>query len=242
MTPKNLSTARWRETGFFATVISKYFEKEISDMNPKTWMGIWLRPRAAMRALLDAPPQSGMIHLLAALSGMYQAYSRIMTRGVEPGNFASPLWMWIGIIVLGGFFGIVELYVVGWLLRLTGRWAGGQGTTESVRQAWAWSSVAVLPMLPFFVLEFYLYGDSLFLKQQELVSDTSAARILAVLVYLAELVLSIWSLIVFLKFLAEAHRFSTGKALLATVYAGLLIFAAFIVAFVVVILFAVLFR
>ncbi|MBL0387436.1 YIP1 family protein [Tumebacillus sp. ITR2] len=189
-------------------------------MNMSPWITMWTQPRATMRELLDGPRQAGMVALLAIFAGIHDAYNNASTR-----NMGENLngWTWLPILIGGAIGGYFMLYFAGWLLTMVGRWNGGHGTQEDVRRAWAWSTIPAVWTIPLMFVEIALYGDSMFTKNPQLIYDNLFTLILTILITIVQLVVAIWGIVVWLKCLGEAHRFSAGKALATTIYSGLLI-------------------
>ncbi|KEO85267.1 Yip1 family protein [Tumebacillus flagellatus] len=191
-------------------------------MNRSPWFTMWTQPRATMAELLAGKPQPGMVALLAMLTGISDAYNKASTRGVGE-SFGA--WTWLPILVGGAIGGYVLLYLAGWLLTMVGRWNGGTGSQEDVRRAWAWSSIPMVWSLPLIFVELGLYGNQVFAKDPEPLygPGTLIPVILSLIVSILDVIVGIWSLVVFFKCLAQAHSFSTGKAFATTVYSMLLV-------------------
>jgi len=180
------------------------------DQALSPWLEIWVRPRAAMRRILDTDPRRGVLALMvaAALVGAASlaAEPKIAVLLRVPSSFllgvafvALPIWSIIG------------LYLFGFLIALTGRWLDGQGDAVAVRAALAWSRVPLI------------WGGLLAIPRLILVSAPGAdagdltqnpgAALLQGLLGMLQLILGVWAIVVMLKCLGEAHRFSAWRAL-----------------------------
>ncbi|MCC5832665.1 MAG: YIP1 family protein [Chlamydiales bacterium] len=174
------------------------------NINP--WIHIWTRPKKTMRAILESDPKRVIIWL-AILGGIFTSFASIgFWRPAYPEIWN--VFLVISTIILGGIIGLVHLYVGGWLYRLTGSWLSGRGTFIDVKCAVGWSNY------PFIL--------------------SNIAAIISLLVRpnpwpqflfgLANIVIAVWGIIIFLNLLGEAHRFSAWKSLLAVIIAFILIF------------------
>lgn len=182
----------------------KYEEK----LNP--WVTIWTRPRETMRSIINTDPK-GTIIWLAIISGILSTFV-----------FLGNLWMKYpyretlryGIIIflaiiLGAISGIIGLYFSGWLFRVTGNWLGGKGTFTEVKAAAGWTNYPFIITGLINIAAFFLIRSP----------------ILYYLLYFINLVISVWGFIIAIKLLAEAHTFSSWRALGAIIISALLIIA-----------------
>lgn len=117
-------------------------------------------------------------------------------------------------LVFSSIVALILLYLGGGLLRWTGSWLGGRGSSVEVRAALAWSSlpmicasglwipeVALVAINPWFMIGFQQVGRPII-----------------------ALILGIWAFVLFLNCLGEVHRFSAWKALRASLLgAGVII-------------------
>jgi hypothetical protein len=182
-------------------------------LNP--WLSIWTRPRATMRQILDTNPRRWM-HRLAILGGIAEAISGHIP-DKPPFPHFDPGRLLAMKVVLGIGLGLLGLYLGAFIVWMTGRWIGGQGTFVQVRAACAWPNVLTLwGALLWLPLVAYLGMDA-FNVNPETFFDDSVGMMLFAPIFAIGLVLVFWRLVVFLKCLAEAHRFSAWQALGAAV-------------------------
>src|SRR5437773_12442099 len=189
------------------------------DQALSPWLAIWLRPRAAMRRILDTDPRRGVMALVvvAALVGAtgVAAEPRIALLLRVPSSFI----LTVAYVALP-ICSIVGLYLFGFLIALTGRWLEGQGDAAAVRAALAWSRVPLiwggLLVIPRLILASAPGADA-----GDLTQNPGAAILQGVLGML-QLILGVWAVVVMLKCLGEAHRFSAWRALGAFILSWLL--------------------
>ena len=183
-------------------------------LNP--WFSIWVQPRATMRQILDRDPRR-MVHLLALAAG---ALGGLEAHVPAPASEMMPLPAIVTMkLILGALGALLFLYLFGFLIRLTGGWLHGTGEFVAVRSALAWSMIpniwAGLLLLPLLV---YMGAEALNFDPVEAIQEPGGAVLLVPLTLLT-MVIAIWSIVITIKCVAEAHRFSAwngfGAALLS---------------------------
>jgi hypothetical protein len=115
--------------------------------------------------------------------------------------------------VVGPLGGLLALCIGGSLLRWTGSWIGGAGTSNQIRSAMAWSTVPVIWALILWIPELALFGNELFTSETPVLDSSLPLTLLLVLFGIIEITIGVWALVVFLKCLGEAQGFSAWKAL-----------------------------
>lgn len=182
--------------------------KQPYTLNP--WFTLWTKPRATMRAILDADPKQ-MVVLLAALGGIGGALDMASLWNLGE-RFSVPAII-LTSLCAGSVVGIVMLYLSGALLAWTGTWLNGRATAVDARAAVAWSSVPHIWALLLWIPELALFGRSLFVSDIAELYGRPVLLIVYLLFIMIELIIVVWAFIVYLKCLAEAQRFSAWMAL-----------------------------
>lgn len=192
-----------------------------SDHRPlNPWFSIWTRPRATIQQIIDTDP-TRMVILLAALSGISQTLDRASFRSVGD-TLELPTILLIALIA-GPIGGILSLYIGGALIRWTGSWIGGTGTSENLRAAIAWSSVPVIWILPLWIPVLGIYGEEMFTTETPRLDASLKLLFLLVGIALFEVAIGVWSFVILLKCIGQVHEFSAWRALGNVVLAFLLI-------------------
>jgi hypothetical protein len=191
-------------------------EAEISnlvDSGPSgpAWLTILVRPRATIRQIIDSGRTTAVLPL-AICFGITSTLAGAFERYLEKGASASRTE--VEILVGGPLAGIALLYFLGFLIRLTGRWIGGRGSQKDLRTAMAWSSIPFVPTLVFQFLAFAIFNVDLGVSSgtKGLTRPQAFVQLGLALVQLIGLS---WSCFLWVKCVAEAHRFSWVKALAA---------------------------
>jgi Yip1 domain len=193
-------------------------------LNP--WFSLWTRPRATMRQILDTDPR-GRVILLTVLAGVVTALSlqsqpRLLELlPLEGGTLflvallAAPIWL------------LIVLYVGGFLVAVVGGWLGGVGDGVAVRAAIGWSYVptlwAALLLIPQYVLL-----DGWRLEPSDLQENPAALAVLGLL-GLLQIVIGFWAVVIHVKCIGEAHRFSAWRALATLILSGIAMLAVLLV-------------
>jgi hypothetical protein len=183
----------------------------MNSANP--WFQIWIRPRETIRAYLNsADPGRGIIWLALAagyLNGLDNASARNMGDKVT-----SMVHIYGGYAFGGVLGGLLTLFLGSWLLKVTGQWLGGQGTTPEVRVAIARGFF--MPSILVGVLwipQLLLFGSEMFTAETPVIDADPGLTALFYILMVIEFVLIVWMIVVGLKSVGEAHRFSAWRAL-----------------------------
>jgi hypothetical protein len=198
-------------------------EADLSDgasdaLNP--WVSVWTRPRATMKFLVKHDPDRHVL-LLAVLGGIVGMLGNATFR-----NFGEllPLGGVLLVALIGGpISGLISLYLSGALLSWSGKKLGGRADSDRVRLAVAWSSVPTLVAGVLYLPLILVLGNDLFKNKIPGPGSNPLAALLMLVLGTAQVVLGIWSLVLYLKCLGQVHRFSAWTALAAVLLGGLVI-------------------
>lgn len=190
------------------------------------WLAIWFQPRRAMRYVLDRLEDRELYTLgIAMLAGIGQGLSSVS----QNAEVLAPLGLQIVDILLigviaGPVLNIINVYLVGLLYWYVGMMVGGEGTYGEVRAAIAWASLPQILTLLVWVPVMLIFGSGIFTGQYT-GADTMSTAALAMVACLGLVVIgmSIWSFILLLKCLGEAHRFSAWRAWGVTILSSIAI-------------------
>ena len=193
-------------------------------LNP--WFSIWTKPRATIQQIVETDPQR-LVLLLAALGGFSTVLDRASMRNMGD-RLEWPMLFLVAAIV-GPLAGIVTLYLGGVLLRWTGRWIGGQASSQHIRAAMAWSSVPEIWALLLWIPELALFGQELFTSTTPLL-DANPSLNIAMLGFAAlGILMAVWQFVIFLKCLGQVQGFSAWKALGNSIMASMVVLLPIII-------------
>ncbi len=181
-------------------------------------MQTWSQPRETFREMMKARP-THLVLPLAVAWGVSQAISRVIFRGLGDQLPISTLLALT--VAFGAIGGVVMVWVFGWVWSRAGRLLGGRGDARALRAAIAWGQAPALWLLALEAIQFAVIGPELFrAKRPGLEMNADIRLFYTVTLWFRALFLgSILGRIIIL--IAEAHRFSIGRAL-GTILLGLL--------------------
>jgi hypothetical protein len=168
---------------------------------------IWLHPKRTVQRMVEADPSYMAVGLVGG-SAALEVIAHV-TQAPQPVNtntsIAYPVAAGAGIL-----FGVIGMYVFGWVYQWVGAWFGGTGTTAHTRAGIAWAKCPSLICA--------LIGVVLAFLPVKLPMERSYA------VFGCLLMGSLWSSLMQCGTLAGAHGFSVGRGLV-TVLTGHMLLA-----------------
>lgn len=187
-------------------------------LNP--WISMWTRPRATIQQIIDENPER-LVLLLAAIGGFSEALDRA---SMENLGDKMGLPMIFAIAAVGGpIMGVVGLYIGSALLRWTGEWIGGKGTSVTIRAAMAWSNVLIVWSMLLWIPSLAFFGHEFFSSEIGSIEDNPLMLFILMGIGTVEIVIRIWAFVAYLKCLGQVQGFSAWKALGNTILAGLVV-------------------
>lgn len=170
-------------------------------LNP--WVQLWIKPRVCLQQQLEQRRDKFFL-FIAVMSGLVIGASSLFlsyvmaNRGGQSVAFSQFLQFrtLLPVVLSWIVFSILCVYLMSWVYLFLGKKLKGQGDLQRVRTAFGWS----------------LYPSSLVSSFWILISTMQPSLLKTSLVGIY-IVIAIWSSVVFLKLLSEAHRFSIWRAL-----------------------------
>jgi hypothetical protein len=179
------------------------------SVNP--WLGMWVRPRETIRAIVQFKP-GYLFPLLCLIYGFPLLLQ--MAQNFSLGDRFPMGGIVIGALVGAVFIGMIGINLVAALFYWTGKWIGGTGTFQTIRAAVAWSNVPNLVNSLIWVVNMASFGNRLF--THGFVETPFVGNELALIFFtsLVQVVIAVWGFVIVLKALGEVQGFSAWKALL----------------------------
>ncbi|MUV06665.1 hypothetical protein GOP80_05700 [Planococcaceae bacterium Storch 2/2-2] len=181
---------------------------------------VWTKPRATTASFIEHGTMK-MVRLLIIMSGALAVWTELLSEAAKEG--------WAENIVLIVFIGMVvspiislfSWWVSAWITYGVGKMLGGSGTVERMKYALAMPQVVAIVMNVWTLIFFASYGYGLFVPE---IAEAQGASPFGLLLYgLVAFTLGIWSVVISVAAIAEAHRFSIVRAVLTSILPGILI-------------------
>ncbi|MFE4710532.1 MULTISPECIES: Yip1 family protein [unclassified Paenibacillus] len=206
-------------------------ELDINNTSPAKasltpWLAVWTAPRRTIRGFLDSGnPRRNMIWLSMA-AGFLSALGRASSKNF--GDEMSLPTIFLMSIPVGIVVGLFTLYVGSFLLKIIGGWLGGRGSRAELQTALArgmFMPAVLLGLL--WIPEVLFLGKEMFTSEMPTLESNIAALVVYFTCVVLELVFGVWGLVITMKAIGEAHRFSAWKALLTCVMPFLILLVLF---------------
>ncbi len=179
------------------------------SVNP--WIGMWIRPRETIRAILSYN-KSYLLFLLYWIYG-FPLLLQFAQNSSLGDRFS--LGVIIASAAVGGIIiGFIGINLGSLLFYWTGRWIGGSGSFQDVRAAVAWASVPNVVGIAIWLTQMAMFGGRIFSLMFFSMPLTGIQLAVTYVCSILSIVTMIWGVVILLKALGEAQRFSAWKALL----------------------------
>ncbi|WP_379133247.1 YIP1 family protein [Paenibacillus sp. sgz500958] len=192
------------------------------------WLTVWTAPRRTIRSYLESSDPGRNALWLSIIAGFSYSLNRASSNNT--GDDMSLLMILLVSLIGGGIGGLLMFYLGSPLLRITGSWLGGKGTTPEIKVALArgvfMPSVLIALM---WIPELLLVGKELFTAETPNMDSNILILVLYLLCIFVELVFGVWAMVVGLKAIGEAHRFSAWKALICMILPALMLVVLMVV-------------
>jgi hypothetical protein len=171
---------------------------------------MWIHPRRTIRQIVDTDPERHVL-LLAAIGGIGEVLNKASTKSTGDHMSLATILLLAGIA--GPIGGIISLYIGGAFLRWTGGWIGGHAKARDIRSAIAWAGVLTIWAMILWVPQLLLFGKEMFTTETPTIDASTVLTALFWLLAAIDVILGVWTIMVFLKCLGEVQGFSAWKAL-----------------------------
>lgn len=195
-----------------------------SALNCNPWLSIWTKPRDTILEIAHKNP-TYRFFFFCFIYGFVALLQSAQRTAI--GHTASAGIIILTAAVLGFFIGYASLSITSLLLTWTGKWIGGKAGYYEVRTAVAWSNVPVVIDLILWLTLAAAFGPLLFTEDFAKVVHFQTAEGamllfpnpgLLIFIGIVRLVLSVWSIVIFLAGLSAVQGFSVLKAVLNAIF------------------------
>lgn len=184
--------------------------EQIVEEHLNPWLSIWTKPRKTMRYIINTNPTKHVL-LLAMIFGIINVLDKSCEKSY--GDDMSLYSILLIAILFGGILGIIYLYLNAALIKWTGTWIGGKGSSENIRAAISWGLVPYILVSILWIPELILFGKEMFTSNTPIMDSSLTLSTLFFVFVGIEFIGSIWGTIVGFKCLGEVQGFSAWKAL-----------------------------
>lgn len=185
-------------------------------MNP--WITGWTQPKETIRNILATNPKHGFWPLVIA-SSLSIAFSTSYSHSIGMKN--AP-WMFFGVLFVATLCSsILNVYFMGWVLKITGKILGGQGSSASFRAAILWSSLPNLLFIFVWLMLLILRPESTFIL--------NANHNTTLLINLIGLTIFCWQFYLLTGMTREVQGFSTIRSVMNLITAYFVLFVSIII-------------
>jgi hypothetical protein len=183
--------------------------REKLSVNP--WIGMWVRPRETIRAILNYN-KSYLLLLLYWIYGFPLLLQ--LAQNMSLGDQYSAVSI-LAVAVIGGMLvGFIGINLGSLLFHWTGRWIGGAGSFQDVRAAVAWSSIPNAVSGLIWIIQIAMFGSKIFSLSFFSMPMVGMQVSVTYICSVVSIVVMVWGIVILLKAIGEAQRFSAWKALL----------------------------
>lgn len=194
-------------------------EQPSSPLNP--WRTLWSRPRATIRQIVATQPERHVV-MLAAVGGIFQWLDQATLRATGD---QLPLHMILAAaLIVGPISGIITLYLLGFLIALTGRWLGGTASPLHMRAALGWYNWPGICIGLLWIPQLALAGHESFTSKTPRIDADPGLYAAVTLISIPKFLLGIWAAIILCMCIGQLQGFSAWKGLGNVVLAMLTFF------------------
>lgn len=190
------------------------------------YLQIWIHPRQVVRegVLLPDKKREWLLIVLFGLTlGLEQASIRELGDSIP---FSSILLL---SVLLSPILGMIYWFIVSGIAYWIGRSMDGTATWRDMETAVAWAGVPFIMKLILWVPELAFFGEELFQSSMPSLGSNPLLFLFFIVMWLVDLVILIWYVVVLCKCVGEAHSFSAWRGLFSLLLGGLLLILPFIV-------------
>lgn len=186
----------------------KVEKRKTMDKHPL--LKIWLSPRETIRYILSTKPNY-LVYILAVLWGIVFILDRASSKNM--GDQHELVAIFGGAIIVGAFLGVFRLYFAAFITKLAGSWIGGKATLKDMLAVVAWAEVPMIASLGLIVLQTILFGREYFSSEIIHINSDVVLQSIFVVLLALEVLLGIWTTILYVILISEVQQFSITKAI-----------------------------
>ena len=196
-------------------------------MNP--FLSVWLHPKQTARYVIEQKSLFYVI-MLVIFGYIASAFSGFENTELYP-DF-SYVWIFLIVLILGPILGIIMMFITSGITFFVGKLLKGTGSFWDIFKACSLSSIPAIITGPLYILWMFVSPESFFYA-----TETSA---FAIVMGIIMIVIAIWSVVIIVAAVAEAHQFSIMRSIVTLIIPAILlvIFIFVVIAVIMLIIFA----
>jgi len=185
--------------------------EEIKLSDNEIFTKIWFKPRMVFKYINDSQYDK-YVYVLLILAGIMKSFDRAVDKNM--GDNLSLIFVISICILLGGLLGWISYYIYTALISWTGKWLDGKGDTKSLLRMTSYAMIPAILALVFIILQVGLFGIELFQSGFDVSSYGLVSIVIYFITLIFEIILGLWSLVIFVIGLSEIQKLSIGKSIL----------------------------
>lgn len=180
-------------------------------LNP--FLSVWLHPKQTARYVIE---QKSLFYVIMLIIFGYiaGAFSGFLDTALYP-DF-SYIWIFLIAIILSPILGIIVMFITTGIVFLVGKLLKGTGSFWDVFKASSLSSIPSIFTGPVYILWMFASPESFFF-----VNELSAIAVIGTILIIT---ISIWSIVILVAAIAEAHQFSIIRSIITLIILTILLF------------------
>ena len=185
--------------------------EEIKLSDNEIFTKIWFKPRMVFKYINDSQYDK-YVYVLLILAGIMKSFDRAVDKNM--GDNLSLIFVISICVFLGGLLGWISYYIYTALISWTGKWLDGKGDTKSLLRMTSYAMIPAILALVFIILQVGLFGIELFQSGFDVSSYGLVSIVIYFITLIFEIILGLWSLVIFVIGLSEIQKLSIGKSIL----------------------------
>lgn len=184
-------------------------------MNP--FLSVWLHPKQTARYIIE---HKTIVYALVILVLGYigSGFSAFMDTELYPD--LSYIWIFLIAIIFAPIFGTIIMFIMSGIVFLVGKLLKGTGSFSDVFKASSLSCIPTIFLGPLYLLWMFVSPKSFFYPDE---SST-----FALIISICIVIIGIWSSIILIAAVAEAHQFSIIRSIITLIIPALLLFISIV--------------
>lgn len=176
---------------------------------------IWVRPRQVIE-FIHRRHFDKNYYLLLFLVGVVGGFDRAARNNLGDTNDLVSIIL-ITVVISGGL-GWISYYIYSAFVSISGNWMGGKAKTAEVMRVVTYSSIPLILSLLVVVLQIAVFGVDFFTSGYDPYSSGAIGTIIGLLGGVVQIILSIWTAVIFVIGISVIQKFSIGKAILNALF------------------------